>query len=419
MECRRCGAEVPEGSRFCPTCGEPAVSGAEASAETPDAADVMTGAAGRIAHNAVNAAVQGVQAAADRLNEAAGGTGHVELRFGDFFDEVFKRHARGEAEELFVCGTPSTTPPPAEISRDWPHPWLYSRVFLVLLAALAGLWVVTGAFKDTQGFVGFALVASLLMNVTMVTFFFETNAPRNVSFPLVLAVFLLGGVLSLVASSPFYELTFEEGAGWLIGAVVGEAAKVACLVLALPRLRRGSWVLTGMLVGAAVGAGYSVFSAIGDPVAVVSAVAAPATSDQFEILVGAFATTFASRAVSGLGYHAALGAVEGGALALAGLGGGDGRRASLNTGVLAPFLGLCLALAALWNVGIPVLEDMVIPGLPTDGLPAWALNALTVQGALLTAAAWVMIVVLLHRGLAQVNEAAGTAPGSGGKSADN
>lgn len=177
-----------------------------------------------------------------------------------------------------------------------------------------------------------------------------------------------------------------------------------------PPARRGG-SRTGMLVGAAVGAGYSVFSAIGDPVAVVSAVAAPATEDQLSILFGAFATTFTTRVVSGLGYHAALGAIEGGALALAGLGGSDGGRASsLNRGVLAPFVGISLALAALWNVGVPILEDMVIPGLPTDGLPTWALNAVNVQGALLTVAAWVVIVVLLHRGLAQVNEAAAAVP---------
>ena len=412
MECRRCGAEVSEESRYCPRCGEPVANGtAEAVDQKLDAADAAAGAARRVVHSAATAAVQGVQAAADRLNEVAGGTGHVELRFGDFFDEVFKKHEKGAAEELFVCGTPSTTPAPADVSREWPHPWLYSRVFLVLLAALAGLWIVTGAFKDTQGFVGFALVASLLVNLTMVTFFFETNAPRNVSFPLVLAVFLLGGVLSLVVSSLLYGLTQnQEHTGWLMGAIIGEAAKVACLVLTLPRLHRGSWVLTGMLIGAAVGAGYSVFSTLGDPAAVVSAIAPPATSDQFAILANAFATTFTSHAVSGLGYHAALGAIEGGALALAGLGGAAGRRVIVNRGVLVPFLGLVLVLAALWNVGIPVLDTMVIPGFPTEGLPTWALNALNVQGAALTLAAWVTIVVLLHRGLAQVNEIAVAAP---------
>lgn len=421
MECRRCGAEVPEESRYCPRCGEPVANDAPtpagATGEGPDAADAAAGAAGRVAHGAMNAAVQGVQAAADRLNEVAGGSGHVDLRFADFFEEVFRRHEPGTAEELFVCGTPSTTPAPADISRDWPHPWLYSRVFLVVLAALGGLWVVTGAFKNVQGFVGFALAASLLMNLTMVMFFFETNAPRNVSFPLVLAVFLLGGVLSLVVASPFYEMTLEqENVGWLVGAVVGEVAKVICLVLALPRLRRGSWILTGMLVGAAVGAGYSVFSALGDPITAVPAAALPETEEQLSILFNAFATTFTTRVVSGLGYHAALGAIEGGALALAGLGGSDGGRASsLNRGVLAPFIGISLALAALWNVGVPILKDMVIPGLPTDGLPTWALNAVNVQGALLTVAAWVVIVVLLHRGLAQVNEAAAAMPDAPGE----
>lgn len=391
MECRRCGAEIPEGSRFCPTCGEPTAEGATAREAVPDAAEAMTGAASRIAHNAVNAAVQGVQAAADRLNEVAGGTGHVDLRFTDFFDEVFKKHGRGEAEELFFCGTPATTPAPADISREWPHPWLYSRVFLVLLAALIGLWVVMAVLDDTRGGAGFALVASLLVNVSMVVFFFETNAPRNVSFPLVLAVFLLGGVLALAVDSPLSRLAFIMGGSGgaqftqTLGGVVGEAAKVAVLAVLLPRMGRGNYVLTGMLMGAAVGAGYSVFLGVGGG------------ADG-----GLFLTTLASWTVSALGYHAALGAIEGGALMLAGMGQGSSAR----RGVLVPFLVICAVLAALWNVGIPVLKTMIIPGLPTDGLPAWTLNALTVQGALLTVAAWVVIVVLLHRGLAQVNEAA-------------
>lgn len=83
--------------------------------------------------------------------------------------------------------------------------------------------------------------------------------------------------------------------------------------------------------------------------------------------------------------------------------------------MLAPFIGISLALAALWKVGVPILEDMMIPSLPTEGLPVWALNAVNVQGALLTVAAWVVIVVLLHRGLAQVNEAAGAVPDAPGE----
>lgn len=384
MECKRCGAEVPEGSRFCPTCGEPAVDGAATSGNATDAADAMTGAAGRIAHGAVNAAVQGVQAAADRLNEAAGGTGHVELRFGDFFDEVFRRHRRGEAEELFVCGTPSTTPAPEDVSREWPHPWLYSRVFLVLLAALVGLWAVTEVLGDYSGSIGFTLMASLLVNVTMVTFFFETNAPRNVSFPLALTVFLLGGVLATLAAAPLARPT--GGGGSVLGALVGEVAKIAVLAVALPRLGRGDWVLTGMLVGAAVGAGYSVFSGVG-------------------AYVGSAGATIASYVLSALGYHAALGAIEGGALALA----------RVRKGALVPFLGLCLVLAALWNVQIPLLSEIGLLDVTLGTGPSWLSGALTLQGVALTIAAWVAVVVLLHRGLAQVNEAADGAPAASGE----
>lgn len=117
----------------------------------------------------------------------------------------------------------------------------------------------TAVIEDYSGSAGFTLVASLLVNVTMVTFFFETNAPRNVSFPLALAVFLVGGVLAMLAAAPFAGF----GGASVAGALVGEAAKIAVLAVALPRLGRGDWALTGMLVGAAVGAGYSVFSGVG------------------------------------------------------------------------------------------------------------------------------------------------------------
>ena len=153
---------------------------------------------------------------------------------------------------------------------------------------------VTAVIEDYSGSAGFTLVASLLVNVTMVTFFFETNAPRNVSFPLALAVFLVGGVLAMLAAAPFAGF----GGASVAGALVGEAAKIAVLAVALPRLGRGDWALTGMLVGAAVGAGYSVFSGVG-------------------VEAGSAGATIASHVLSALGYHAALGAIEGGALALA------------------------------------------------------------------------------------------------------
>lgn len=380
MQCKRCGKEIPEDSRYCPTCGEPVVEGAATTEGKVDAADAAAGAAGKVAHSAMNAAVQGVQAAADRLNEVAGGTGHVELRFGDFFDEVFKKHEKGDAEELFVCGTRSTTPAPEDISREWPHPWLYSRVFLVLFAALVGLWAVTAVLEDYTGVVGFTLVASLLVNISVVVFFFETNAPRNVSFPFTLAVFLLGGILATLVAAPF---TGPTGAGSVVGALVGEAAKIAVLAVALPRLGRGDWVLTGMLVGAAVGAGYSVFSSVG-------------------VYVGTAGATIASHVLSALGYHAALGAVEGGALALA----------RVKRGALAPFLGLCLVFAALWNVDVPLLSEVSLLDVTIGTGPSWLSGALTLQGVVLTVAAWVVIIVLLHRGLAQINDVSDGLPDS-------
>lgn len=97
MYCSNCGKEMPDGSAFCPSCGFQV--GQTTSRPTDQGVK-------RVAH-----AVGGfVNQAADALNEMTGGSGHVELKFRNLFDSVFKKHSRDEAEELFACGTPSTTP---------------------------------------------------------------------------------------------------------------------------------------------------------------------------------------------------------------------------------------------------------------------------------------------------------------------
>ena len=94
-----------------------------------------------------------------------------------------------------------------------------------------------------------------------------------------------------------------------------------------------------------------------------------------------------------LGCHVAWGAIEGGALTLA----SDGRDFSFEQ-VTSPncliFLAVSVVLHFFWNFQIPLFSD--IPFLGDSS-----------QQAIITAFAWIVISVLLSRGLDQVNQMTG------------
>lgn len=426
MFCKECGSEVPEGAESCPACGarqdveKPAGNAAspEGSASQPSSADVMK-TASQVARNVADAATHAVGQAADKLNEIAGGTGHVDLRFADFFDRVLKRHNRSEAEGLFACGGPTTTPELSEVSREWPHPWLYSRVFLVLLVSLACFWGISylvangsGAHASYYaGFAGFMLMSVLIVNVTVLTFFFETNAPRNLSLAAVLGILFVGGALSQLVTTLAESLFSSAGAfGAILSSVIATLAQAALIYVFMSRLPHRNYVFTGMLVGAAVGAGFAVFDGLGKIVSVsMSCASVGFTPSAMFAGMGAEGLWLAAQALGG---HVVTCAVLGGSLALCDKGEGL-TTSSLTSQSFLPFLGIVLAVRILWTIdfegvlmlGTPLFDLLGLKGLLAGAAQGTAgLDSFTIIHALLTVFAWVMVAVMLNRALAQMNE---------------
>lgn len=376
MFCPSCGSQVTPGSTFCPACGH------RLAAPSPQNAAPSPGAR-RSNTNVVDSVV-------DRLNEMAGGTDHVELTFSNFIDAVPKRHERDEMDRLFACGTPETTPPLSRVSSAWPHPWVYSRVFAVLLVTFLGLWLLSSFFQNPIGYPGFMFVGALMVPFAVVVFFFETNAFRNLGLIRVLEIFFVGGVLSILCIYPLSLIFPGGGAGDLgpamITGIVEELAKAAVVALFFKLTGGRHYVLTGLLIGAAVGAGFAVFETAGyifgellEPVDLVTGFANMAE------LAGL-------RAWLAPGGHVAWAAVEGGALALCDKGQGF-ELGHLASKTFFPFLLIPIVLHGLWDT---------LPLVPFDLVSVPLLG--TLKYALLIAAIWVVLLVLLHRGLAQVNE---------------
>ena len=326
---------------------------------------------------------------------------------------MFRHHAYEEIDELFACGTPLTTPDIRAASREWPHPWVYSRVlFLLVAVTVVCAWIFT-TWGQTVVLGTIMFVGSLAVPVAALTFFFETNALRNISIARVLEVFFAGGVASIAVSFMAFQFFPDAGAGELIPAVltgvVEELGKILIVAFFLGRTRGKNYILNGLLLGAAVGAGFAVFESAG--YAFSSFIDSVAISHIDYISGGEFSAetynemylhmwrpafewmfdTVLQRGYLAIGGHVAWAAVEGAALALCE--GEDGFKMSQlgDTRFLA-MATLCIVLHGIWDTAVPVVDEIQLPML---GTPKYVLLVVLI---------WIVVMVMLHRGLVQLNE---------------
>ena len=245
--CSHCGSELQAGAKFCGNCGSPVSAGS---------------AAGRLGENPSN---RTDRSWVNHLNSYVGNDSPADLNWKILFTDVTKKHTKEEAEEIFIVGTRKTTPSVDEVSKDWPHPWLYSRVLLMFTIAFVLLWVCCSVFENINALPGMIVVGSFTVPLSTLVLFLELNAWRNISLYEVIKTFLVGGCASLVATlflfSVFgaYELDFF---GAFLTGIIEETGKAVIIYYFLRKIGKCS-ILNGLLIGAAVGAGFAAFESAG------------------------------------------------------------------------------------------------------------------------------------------------------------
>ena len=243
--CPKCKTDNPTGSPFCPNCGTK-----------------MDGSVNRVLDSA--AGITG--SIADKINAFTGGDGQVELKMRDLFSQAFKSHTRSEAESIFACGSATTTPLPEDISKEWPKPWYFVRVFGVLALTTVALYLMYVNFNNFNMFPGLIFVSSLAGAIPVLFFYFECNSPRNIDIMSVIEIFFLGGVLSLLLTL-IIGVIFPGGTGELIPSMttglVEEVGKVLATAYFIQKFKDKRYILNGLLIGGAVGAGFAVFETAG------------------------------------------------------------------------------------------------------------------------------------------------------------
>ena len=194
------------------------------------------------------------------IDEITGLNGLRGFSLWHFFADVFRRHDRDEILEVFCCGTHATTPPLHAVSSAWPTPWIFARMLLACLLLYFGFDWASSTFQNANLVPGLMFVGNFAIPFCVMVFFFELNVRRDVPFFDVMRAMMYGGLIALIFALILVEFS-PDVLRWVAGPIE-EPAKLLAVILIAGRRRNGR-ILTGLLLGAGVGAGFAAFESSG------------------------------------------------------------------------------------------------------------------------------------------------------------
>ena len=352
--CTNCGTQLEDDVRFCPKCGTQSAKEAvnHAKADVNDAAQ------------SDKQSSEKNESWFDRLtrgiNEfAGGGKNAVRPPLKTIFGGVFEKHSKEDSEKIFICGTSTTTPVLGEDGKAWPKTWLWSRILLAFVAAFVLLHLCCASFDNLNAYPGIMVIGAFMVPLAILVFFFELNTPQNISFFNVIKYFLIGGCASLVVTLlifSFLDGSRNEWVGALVTGIVEEVAKLAVVAFIIWNNKNAKYGLNGLLIGAAVGAGFAAFESAG--YAFRNCLEALLSTLSFTSAYDAMVDNIFLRAFLAPGGHVIWAAMSGYALMLV-----KGKKqltmGFLNSGAFWKIFWIPIALHAIWDMPITFGNTMV------------------------------------------------------------
>lgn len=237
MVCPECGCEVKQSDSACPECGYPLQK------KNPQ--------------SIIN----------ENLDKITGAKSENYVTFKDLFKHTFDKHTDEELDEVFICGGEKTTPDVKDIDPRKANAWVYFKILMFFLIAYIPVRIGFVSYGNANFLPAMIMLAAFAVPVTILIFFYEINIFRNIPFYKVMKYFILGGALSLILTILFCSLDINTDISTFIGAMmvglVEEVAKAAIVAFFLFKSKKSNYILNGLLVGAAVGAGFAAFETAG------------------------------------------------------------------------------------------------------------------------------------------------------------
>lgn len=181
------------------------------------------------------------------------------------FSRIGEKRTDEDIENAFTVGTHSTTPALNVIAANWPQPWLFGRISVIALLVFWGLYVGVMQFGNIIVVPGLLFVGAFAVPFACLIFFWEMNAPQNVSLYQTVKLLFTGGILSILISLVFFSNTvfLSSWLGASSAGIVEESGKLLTVLALMRHKRKYPWILNGLLFGAAVGTGFAAFESAG------------------------------------------------------------------------------------------------------------------------------------------------------------
>ena len=262
IKCKECGKEISDSAKVCPNCGYKnddkfcPECGKRVKSTDKVCSDCGFPLKKTNAQNIIN----------DNLDRITGAKSKSYVTFKDLFKDTFKKHTEEELDEVFVCGSKETTPDVKDIDPKKASAWVYFKIFIFFLIAYIATRIGYINYGNLNFLPAMIMLGAFAVPVTILIFFFEINLFKNIPFYKVMKYFILGGALSLLLAILYFDIITVgelDYMGALMVGLIEEAAKAVIVAIFLFKSKKSNYILDGLLIGAAVGAGFAAFETAG------------------------------------------------------------------------------------------------------------------------------------------------------------
>ena len=170
----------------------------------------------------------------------------------------FKLHTKEDYREFFTRGMAED----CGLSRV--RPWMYLRVFAACFILFSFVAFVTGITGNHNSYPFVFLLGGVLLDLPFLTLLYELNPKRDLNILMVFLIMLIGGASSVSLAELLY-MAVPNINNWGLAALAGtleEVVKIIPVVVAILILKKRDPV-TCLIIGAAVGTGFSVIENMG------------------------------------------------------------------------------------------------------------------------------------------------------------
>ena len=263
IKCKECGESISSSAKSCPHCGyKNEVNICPECGKKVKSSDINCKECGYPLQKKTATSI-----VTENLDKITGAKSENYVTFKDLFKNTFKKHTEKDLDDIFVCGSETTTPNIKDINVKNASAWVYFKIFIFFLIAYIPCRIGFINYGNDNFLPALIMLGAFAMPVVVLMFFYEINIFRNIPFYKVIKYFILGGALSLILAILFFSLNFNTDirtySGALMVGLIEETAKAAIVAFFIFKSKKCNYVLNGLLIGAAVGAGFAAFETAG------------------------------------------------------------------------------------------------------------------------------------------------------------